>query len=62
VQAARSKRLGSLVKAARLEGFTAPYFAVDGEYAYVYEPEPVDPLPEGWEEAPEEAMAPYLGG
>ncbi|RTH26043.1 hypothetical protein [Thermus scotoductus] len=62
LQRARTSRLGSLVKAARLEGFSAPWFAVNGEYAYVLEPEPVDPIPEGWEEVPEEEVLPLLGG
>ncbi|BDG27195.1 hypothetical protein TthSNM66_18310 [Thermus thermophilus] len=62
LQEAKGRGLGSLVKAARAAGFTAPWFAVNGEYAYVLEPEPVDPIPEGWEEVPEETVLALIGG
>lgn len=55
VEAAKRLSLRNLAQVVRREGFSAPWLWVDGEWVYVLEAAPLDPVPEGWEEVPEEA-------
>lgn len=53
VETAKRLKLRNLAQAVQQEGFSAPWLWVDGEWVYVLEAAPLDPVPEGWEEVPE---------